>query len=201
VVIRGLVRKIKNGEQYAGLMESKFILEPTQAQKRLLLFIRNSLANITVNFIGSSHRRYRNERAVMKLFCCTCNADVEARLTDGSEVYGHRTDLYSLPFWKCDTCKCFVGCHHKTADRTKPLGCIPSAQIKTLRSMIHALLDPMWQNKQHSRKFIYGKLTKVLGRQYHTAEIRNKYEADLVIAELHVLRAIVRNDAANNSTP
>lgn len=125
----------------------------------------------------------------MKIFCCNCNAAVEVRLTDGVEVYPHRPDLHSLPFWKCDVCKGFVGCHHKTKDRTKPLGCIPSPEIKELRKKIHALLDPMWMTGQHSRKYIYGKLTSAIGRQYHTAEIRSADEAALVITELRRMAA------------
>lgn len=113
----------------------------------------------------------------MKIYCCGCNADIEARLTDGAEIYKHRPDLKSLPFWKCDKCGNFVGCHHKTKHRTKPLGCIPTAEIKEARKHIHALLDPIWQSGKMSRKEIYGKLTAKLGKQYHTAEIRSIDEA------------------------
>ena len=64
------------------------------------------------------------------IFCCGCQSDVQARLTDGAEIYAHRRDLASLPFWKCDACGNFVGCHHKTKHRTRPLGCIPTKEIK-----------------------------------------------------------------------
>lgn len=60
------------------------------------------------------------------IFCCCCENDVHARLTDGREIYPHRHDLYSLPFWRCDGCGNHVGCHHKTKDRTRPLGVIPT---------------------------------------------------------------------------
>lgn len=60
----------------------------------------------------------------MKIYCTGCGKDVQARLTDGAERYPHRPDLYELPFWKCDTCGNYVGCHHKTRAPTKPLGCI-----------------------------------------------------------------------------
>lgn len=123
----------------------------------------------------------------MQIYCCKCNSEVQARLTNGKEVYPHREDLYELPFWKCDSCNCFVGCHHKTAERTKPLGCIPSEQIKSLRKQIHAKLDPLWMNRQHSRKYIYARLTEVLGREYHTADIRNAHEASLVLNKLQQL--------------
>ena len=45
-----------------------------------------------------------------EILCCGCGGEkVQARLTHGSEIYPHRKDLYSLPFWKCDACGNFVG--------------------------------------------------------------------------------------------
>lgn len=123
----------------------------------------------------------------MNVFCCNCNAEVEVRLTDGKEIYPHRPDLYRLPFWKHDRCGGFVGCHHKTKERTKPLGCIPTEEIKNIRKAIHAILDPMWMKKQHSRKYIYQKLSNAIGREYHTAEIRSINEANAVISKLKEL--------------
>ena len=113
----------------------------------------------------------------MQIDCCGCGAKVEARLTDGSEVYPHRKDLHSLPFWKCDTCNNFVGCHYKTRDRTRPLGCIPTPEIKRARVHIHALLDPIWKNGKMSRKKLYSKISKQIGWNYHTAKIRSIDEA------------------------
>jgi hypothetical protein len=109
---------------------------------------------------------------VTTIFCCGCQKDVEARLTDGKEIYAHRPDLYSLPFWKCDTCKNFVGCHHKTAQRTKPLGNIPTPELKKARQHIHRILDPLWQNKIIPRGKIYAHIAHSLGlKEYHTGEL------------------------------
>jgi hypothetical protein len=80
----------------------------------------------------------RLDQLVMCIYCCKCGGYVNARLTDGKETYPHRPDLYGLPFWRCDTCKNFVGCHHKTKERTRPLGCIPTKAIKDARKKIHA---------------------------------------------------------------
>lgn len=106
--------------------------------------------------------------------------EVNARLTDGSEIYPHRNDLSHLPFWKCDTCLNYVGCHHKTAFRTKPLGCIPNERMKTIRRDIHKLMDPLWKNNIISRNNIYKILSIALEKEYHTAEIRTIEEAKLV---------------------
>jgi len=82
-----------------------------------------------------------------------------------------------LPFWKCDTCNNFVGCHHKTKDRTRPLGCIPTKEIKEARIHIHAILDPIWKSGKIQRKHLYARLSEKLGYQYHTAELRSIEQA------------------------
>jgi len=113
----------------------------------------------------------------MLIRCCGCEKKVDARLTDGGEIYPHRPDLKSLPFWKCDACGNYVGCHHKTKNRTQPLGCIPTPEIKNARQHIHKLLDPIWQSGKMKRKEIYKILSDRLGWKYHTANIRSVEEA------------------------
>ncbi|EKO3657431.1 hypothetical protein M3906_000241 [Vibrio metschnikovii] len=127
----------------------------------------------------------------MKIYCCNCKQDIEARLTDGSEIYPHRADLYELPFWKCDTCGSCVGCHHKTSDRTRPLGVIPSQQIKDKRQEIHKLMDPIWQQGRVRRCDVYRMLRETLGREYHTAHIRTVEEADAIISSVKEIRESV----------
>lgn len=116
------------------------------------------------------------------IFCCQCQKEVAARLTDGGEVYPHRPDLSGLPFWKCDICGNYVGCHHKTRDRTRPLGNIPTREIKRARQHIHRILDPLWKKGRMKRGAVYGKLSKTLGHEYHTAEIRSVEEARNIYA-------------------
>ena len=116
-------------------------------------------------------------KTAVQLFCCKCSVDVEARLTNGEEVYPHRHDLASLPFWRCDACGNWVGCHHKTKDRTRPLGNIPSPELKAARGHIHKLIDPLWKSKKIKRGVLYGKMSEKLGRNYHTANLRTIEEA------------------------
>jgi hypothetical protein len=114
------------------------------------------------------------------IYCCGCKAEVNARLTDGSEVYPHRKDLYSLPFWKCDTCNNFVGCHHKTKDRTRPMGVISTPEVKNARKHIHRILDPIWKGvkrKRSKRKELYKEISNYLGYEYHTGDIRTVEQA------------------------
>lgn len=113
----------------------------------------------------------------MKIFCCGCTKEIRPRLTDGSEIYPHRKDLRSLPFWKCDACGNYVGCHHKTKNRTRPLGCIPTPELKNARKHIHVLLDPIWKSGKMDRKEIYAEISTRIGREFHTAHIRTIEDA------------------------
>jgi len=113
-----------------------------------------------------------------RIYCCGCQRGVSARLTDGAEIYRHRKDLARLPFWKCDTCGNHVGCHHKTSTPTKPLGAIPTPELKRARSYIHDILDPLWKRKLVTRAYVYSRMASALKLQaYHTAEIRSVEEA------------------------
>lgn len=125
----------------------------------------------------ASHRISPAQPLVRCIYCCGCGADVEARLTAGREIYPHRKDLAELPFWKCDTCKNFVGCHHKTTNKTEPLGCIPTPELRAARRHIHAMIDPIWQSGKMGRKELYKKISEVIGWNYHTAKIRTIEEA------------------------
>lgn len=111
------------------------------------------------------------------IYCCECQKDTIARLTDGREIYPNRRDLYVLPFWKCDVCKNYVGCHHKTSQRTKPLGNIPNNAIRNARKHIHTILDPLWKGGNMRRKEVYALISEAIGKQYHTAEIKTVDEA------------------------
>ena len=123
---------------------------------------------------------------MQNIFCCGCNQDVNARLTNGAEIYQKPTDVNfwhkneeytKLPFWICDTCKNYVGCHHKTKTPTKPLGCIPTPEIRKWRGYLHKLIDTQWQSGKIKRKDVYSKITKAIGYEYHSAEIRSVDEA------------------------
>ncbi|MGI4945866.1 MAG: zinc-finger-containing protein [Janthinobacterium lividum] len=129
--------------------------------------------------------------ATLPLWCCACGAEVQARLTTCAEIYRHRQDLAHLPRWRCDACGNHVGCHHKTPDRTRPLGVIPDPAMAQARQHIHALLDPLWQHGRLKRSTVYARLTGVLGRQYHTADLRSLDEARAIyIAVQNIAREV-----------
>lgn len=130
------------------------------------------------------------------IYCCGCQKEVDARLTTGAEIYPHRSDLHSLPFWKCDGCGNHVGCHHKTKDRTRPLGNIPTKELREARKHIHALLDPLWKDGNIKRGKLYAQIVEALGtKQFHTAEIRTIEEARKVyrtVKEIADIREAVK---------
>jgi len=130
----------------------------------------------------------------MELYCCGCEKKVEPRLTSGEETYPHRHDLAPLPFWICDECRNFVGCHHKTDNPTRALGCIATQEIKNARKHIHALLDPIWKSGKMTRKEIYSKLSEATGRKYHTGNIRSIEEARIIYREASSLNKENNNE-------
>lgn len=131
---------------------------------------------------------------VRSIYCCGCKKEVYARLTSGREIYPHRDDLYDLPFWKCEECGCYVGCHHKTSERTKPLGNMPTKEIRAVRMAIHRILDPMWMNagrgkdRMIARARIYNKISSEIGYQYHTGEIKTVEEAKRVYRIVELMK-------------
>ncbi len=124
----------------------------------------------------------------MRIYCCGCKGEVEARLTNGEEIYPPRKNLHTLPFWKCDACGNYVGCHHKTADRTKPLGVIPTEEIRKARSQIHNLIDPLWKSRKIKRGTLYKILSEKLGREYHTGDVRSMEEVSLIFLQVSKLK-------------
>jgi len=128
---------------------------------------------------------------IEKIYCCGCLKEVDAELTSGQGVYPKvseemKAQIWHLPFWRCPTCKNFVGCHHKTKNATRPLGCIPTPEIKNARQHIHKLIDPLWKSHKEpfrARGWIYRWLAWKMGKEdYHTAEIRSVEEAREVYA-------------------
>ena len=130
----------------------------------------------------------------MKIYCCGCEREIKARITWGKEIYPFNKHMRGIPFWICDTCGNYVGCHHKTNDRTKPLGCIATPEIKNARSHIHKLLDPLWRDKLIGRGEIYKLISKEFGYQYHTANIKTLEQGRVV----YRIILNIKNNLLNN---
>lgn len=122
-----------------------------------------------------------------QLWCCGCSKKVSPDLSRGSVIYPHRPDLSTLPFWRCKDCGNYVGCHPGT---DKPLGCIPTKEIRAARKRIHAVLDPLWKSKKMRRGTLYKKLSDLLGYQYHTGEIKSVEEAENVLQKVLAIKEL-----------
>lgn len=83
-----------------------------------------------------------------------------AQLVNGKQIYPFRTDLAALKFWRCAPCNAWVGCHPGTE---KPLGILAKAELRKLKSQVHAAFDPTWRNKKRSRTAAYRWLAEGLG--------------------------------------
>ena len=114
------------------------------------------------------------------IHCVACGGEVQARYTSGEEIYPRRADLWSLSFWKCDGCNNFVGTHRKQKGIRKPLGSIPTPELRATRRRVHSYLDPMWMDGRIKRKDLYNWLSDQLGYDYHTATLNSEEEADKV---------------------
>lgn len=90
------------------------------------------------------------------------------QLVSGQRVYPERSDLHHKPFYYCEPCQAWVGCHPGT---TKPLGSAANYQLRKARQSAHAAFDPLWrlmtgfsrQGSQSARKAAYRWLANSLG--------------------------------------
>lgn len=117
-----------------------------------------------------------------RIYCCECEATINGRLTNGKEIYPHRKDLFKVPFYKCDKCGNYVGTHHKSKDRLKPLGSIPTPKIRELRREIHKEIDWLWRDAGMSRSEVYSEMSKAIGREFHSADVSSVKEAERILS-------------------
>lgn len=109
----------------------------------------------------------------MKIYCCGCAADVEARLTNGAEIYPHRNDLAELTFWKCDGCGNHVGCHRHTRTATRPLGVIQTPEIRDACQKVRRLIEEVQHFGKVDRGLIFHEVASALGVQrFHPSDLR-----------------------------
>lgn len=114
----------------------------------------------------------------MKIYCCGCHTEVEAVRVTGERIYPHRPDLYEKVFYLCQACRNYVGTH---ADG-RPLGTIPTPEIRKARNRVHATIDPLWKERKVKRGKLYAIIRKHFGlTEYHTAEINTVEFAEQVI--------------------
>lgn len=124
---------------------------------------------------GGVHvKRVEHDRHI---YCMGCDKAVLARLTNGAERYPHRPDLADVPQYTHDECGTWVGTHHKSTRPLKPLGVLATPEMYKARIAIHDLIDPIWKSGKRKRGQVYAHLSRELGYQYHTGELRTIEEA------------------------
>lgn len=60
--------------------------------------------------------------------------------------------------------------------------------MRTARSKLHELLDPLWKSGGMTRTRVYETISKELGYEYHTAEVRTIAEVEKVLAIIEKMK-------------
>lgn len=115
----------------------------------------------------------------MQLYCVQCHRQVDALLMAGSKIYPHRPDLSYLTFYQCPKCGNYVGTHRDG----RPLGTIPTPDLRAWRHKVHETIDAYWlpTKDRAKRKRLYKAISAYIGREYHTGEINSVEECRQVI--------------------
>lgn len=100
----------------------------------------------------------------IKVYCPYCGN--EAKWVENRFIYGKNYGR-SYMAYLCKPCDAFVGCHNNTR---KPLGTLANRELRNLRKKVHAYIDMFWKTGRLQRKYVYARITKELGFQYHTGE-------------------------------
>lgn len=103
-----------------------------------------------------------------------CHCGSATSLKSNALIYNGRT-YGNGKVWLCDrfpACRGSVGTHPDG----KPLGTIPDEETKKLRMKVHALIDPLWQDrKDRSRKrnrgSVYGWLRRITGKSHDDCHV------------------------------
>lgn len=93
----------------------------------------------------------------MEPTCSYCGQ--KAKLVNGAVIYPHRADLHEKPFYQCEPCGAYVGCHPGTIT---PLGRLANAELRREKMAAHAAFDPLWKTKRMKRGEAYAWLAKKL---------------------------------------
>lgn len=115
----------------------------------------------------------------MNLYCVKCHEQVDALLMIGSKIYPHRPDLSYLTFYQCPNCGNYVGTHRDG----RPLGTIPTPELRSWRHRVHEIIDSYWlpTKDRGKRKRLYKAISAYIGHEYHTGELNSIEECQQVI--------------------
>lgn len=113
------------------------------------------------------------------IFCVACKKHIQPQRCTGETVYPNRPDLYAKQFFVCPYCGNYVGAH---ADG-RPLGTIPTLELRRARIMVHSLIDGYWlpTRDTNKRRELYAAISNHIGKEYHTGELNSIDECNKVI--------------------
>jgi hypothetical protein len=98
-----------------------------------------------------------------KICTVTCPyCESYAELVDGSLVYPHRPDLWSMKYWLCNPCDAYVGVH-RDSPKFAPLGRLANKELRDWKQKAHAAFDPLWKSGTYTRRDAYAVLQEKLG--------------------------------------
>ncbi len=98
------------------------------------------------------------------MICPYCKK--EAKWCENKERYGRNFGKSYMCYW-CKDCDAYVCCHENTR---RPLGTMANKELRVLRMKAHSVIDPMWKQKNWSRKEMYSHLKEVFGKTIHIGE-------------------------------
>ena len=99
------------------------------------------------------------------MICPFCKK--EAPWVENKEIYNGKNYGKSYMCYYCKPCDAYVGCHNNTK---QPLGTMANKEMREWRKKVHAKIDPLWKNGGIKRKHLYARITKAIGKVYHTGE-------------------------------
>lgn len=70
-------------------------------------------------------------------YCCRPTV-----LVHGRDLYPHLEHLADKPFYYCEPCVAWVGCHYGT---TEPLGRLANAELRKAKGNAHNAFDRIWK--------------------------------------------------------
>lgn len=86
--------------------------------------------------------------------------------------------MWQKTFYACRQCGNYVGVHEKSGN---PLGTIPTPELRRARSRLHRVIDPLWAGDKAKRREIYDRISRHIGREFHSAHTRSVAEvSDLI---------------------
>lgn len=107
--------------------------------------------------------------------CPYCKKD--AIWTSNDVVYGRKYGKSFMCYY-CKDCDAYVGCHNNTKN---PLGTMANKVLRKKRMEAHAVIDPIWKNKQRSRGKVYQMLSDAMGIKYlHIGSADEKLCEDII---------------------